>query len=178
MLVRDLRFQLRVAKRRYAQPLGYGGDEDPGSDFALGVAVTERLYRNLSHDRTYKRFATGMRDWVLGANAWGASFVVGAGERFPRCPHHQVANLVGSRNGKHPRLVGAVSNGPAERSEFQGIGKPGAYARRCPRGRGNPFARFDGRGARYLDDARAWAATEPAIDYVAVSALAFALDAR
>lgn len=177
-LVRDLRFQLRVAKRRYAPPLGYGGDEDPGSDFALGVAVTERLYRRLSHDRTYARLGTGMRDWVLGTNAWGSSFVIGAGEVYPHCPHHQVANLVGSRDGTRPQLAGGVSNGPAERTVLSDLGSPGRHARRCPKRTGNPFARFDGHGVRYRDDARAWAATEPAIDYVAVSALAFALRAR
>jgi hypothetical protein len=30
---------------------------------------------------------------ILGANAWGSSFIVGDGRTFPRCLQHQVANL-------------------------------------------------------------------------------------
>ena len=38
------------------------------------------------------------RNWVLGDNAWGSSFIVGAGSTFPYCMQHQVANLAGSLN--------------------------------------------------------------------------------
>ncbi|GAB2881739.1 glycoside hydrolase family 9 protein [Nocardioides pacificus] len=171
-LVGDLRYQLRIAERRYAAPLGFGGDEDPGADFALGVAVTERLYRDLSGDASYAALGALQRDWVLGTNAWGTSLVVGAGTTYPRCPHHQVASLVGAAGGSE--LLGAVSNGPSAAGDFQGIGAPGDYAPACPASGGNPFAEYDGQGARYLDDVRAWSATEPALDYVAVSLLAFA----
>jgi endoglucanase len=49
---------------------------------------------------------------VLGANAWGASFIIGDGSVFPHCPHHQVANLVGSQDGTPPALNGAAVEGP------------------------------------------------------------------
>ncbi|MCD4533684.1 glycoside hydrolase family 9 protein [Nocardioides sp. cx-169] len=173
-LTGDLAAQLRIARTRYADPLAFGGDEDPGADFAFGVAVTERRYRELTGDGSFAALGGSLRDWVLGANAWGTSLVIGAGSTFPRCPHHQIANILAARPGSDGTLLGAVSNGPAEAAAFRDLGRPGAYARRCAAGSG--WAAFDGQGARYRDDARAYAATEPAIDYVAVSVLAFVLE--
>ncbi|MDP2774247.1 MAG: glycoside hydrolase family 9 protein, partial [Nocardioides sp.] len=93
-LTGDLAAQLRVARARYAAPLAFGGDEDPGADFAFGVAVTERLYRQATGSSSFAAQGASMRDWALGANAWGTSLVIGAGTTFPQCPHHQVANLL------------------------------------------------------------------------------------
>jgi hypothetical protein len=47
--------------------------------------------------------------------------------------------------------------------------------RRCPPAGGDPFAEFDGKGARYWDNVRSWPTVEPAIDFVATTPLAFAL---
>ncbi|MCW2794289.1 MAG: hypothetical protein JWO76_3387 [Nocardioides sp.] len=174
-LTDDLRQQLRIAARRYAAPLGFGGDEDPGADFTFGVAATELLYRRATGDDSQAALGALQRDWALGTNAWGTSLVVGAGTTYPRCPHHQVANLLGPHAGAGPELLGAVSNGPVAKDELRGLGAPGDYARPCPGAGSNPFARFDGQGAGYVDDVRAYAATEPALDYVAVSVLAFTL---
>ncbi|MCR6032807.1 hypothetical protein GGQ22_15390 [Nocardioides sp. zg-579] len=179
-LVGDLRAQVRIARDRYAAPLAFGGDEDPGADFALGASVTARLLERLTGEVPAGPVAgvgTGLRDWVLGANAWGTSLVVGAGTTYPRCPHHQVANILGARAGGPGRgeeLLGAVGNGPVAAAALRGLGAPGAYAEPCSSG---SWRAFDGQGARYLDDVRAYAATEPAIDYVAVSVLAFVLEA-
>ncbi|MFA6299080.1 MAG: glycoside hydrolase family 9 protein [Nocardioides sp.] len=174
-LTGDLAAQLRVARARYAAPLAFGGDEDPGADFAFGVAVTERLYRQATGSSSFAAQGASMRDWALGANAWGTSLVIGAGTTYPRCPHHQVANILGARPGAGGVLLGGVSNGPASASYFTGLGRHGAYARRCVTG---GWAGYDGQGARYRDDVRAYAATEPALDYVAVSVLAFVLEAN
>ncbi|WP_164519619.1 glycoside hydrolase family 9 protein [Nocardioides ferulae] len=174
-LVGDLEAQLRIARRRYAAPLGFGGREDPGADFALGAAVTARLRQRLTGGSVPAAIGAELRDWTLGANAWGTSLVIGAGSTYPHCPHHQVANILGSRPGFGEELVGAVSNGPVAAGYLRGLGAPGAYAEPCSAGAG--WARFDGQGARYLDDVRAYAATEPALDYVAVSVLAFVLEA-
>ncbi|MFC8670648.1 glycoside hydrolase family 9 protein [Streptomyces sp. NPDC057199] len=50
-------------------------------------------------DTRYTAFAGRQRGWALGANAWGTSFVIGAGEVHPHCPEHQLANLRGSHDG-------------------------------------------------------------------------------
>ena len=53
-------------------------------------------YDALTGTSVYARQAQGWMDGDLGANPWGASFIVGDGTVFPDCIQHQVANLVGS----------------------------------------------------------------------------------
>ena len=110
-------------------------------------------------------------DWALGANAWGTTFVVGVGQTFPHCPQDQIANLSGSLDGTPPVHAGGVTDGPAVRGTFSGLGVPDG-ARAC---HVSGFATFDGHGVRYLDDVQSWPSVEPADDYTATALLAFAL---
>ena len=105
---------------------------------------------------------------MLGANAWGSSFIIGDGSTFPHCPQHQVANLVGSLNGSSPVLNGAVVEGPGEevsKGVVDGM-------RPCQASGSTPFSRFNGRGV-YADNVQSFTNTEPAIDLSASSMLAF-----
>jgi endoglucanase len=144
---------------------------------SLGFVATAQLYRSVTGDRRYDRFATQQRNFVLGANPWGTTLVIGAGTTFPHCPQHQVANLAGSLNGGRNVVVGAVVNGPNGADNFEFIGIPdGANA--CPTDGINPFARYDTAESRYLDDVRAWPSSEPAIDFTSTGMLAFHLQSR
>lgn len=177
-LVREVRSLLRrYSKKSENDPFGSGWPYGPGGyDFSahmLGLAVTARLFELRTGDAEFAAFADAQRDVMLGRNAWGTSFIVGAGSVFPTCLHHQIANLAGSLGGKPPILLGAVVNGPSTPEEFEGMGRLEGQ-RRCPAGGGNPFAAFDGRGSKYVDDTGAWASVEPAIDYTALSVLLFA----
>jgi endoglucanase len=98
--------------------------------------------------------------------------MIGVGSRFPRCPQHVVANL----NGRRDRLlVGAVVNGPNDRSLFEdGLGEFFDEGRSCHTA---GYGAFTGHGSRYVDDVRSWQTVEPAIDFTAAAALAFALGA-
>jgi len=125
----------------------------PPAPAASGSPPPPGLYRRLTGDRRYDAFGVQQRNWVLGANAWGTSLVIGEGTVFPHCPQHQVANLAGSLTGGREVPVGAVVNGR------------------------NRFAAFDRADARFLDDVRAWPSVEPAIDFTATGMLAFALAA-
>src|SRR4030095_9341934 len=142
----------------------------------FGFAATARVYRALTGDRAYDPFGTAQRNWALGANAWGTTFVIGEGTVFPHCPQHQVANLAGSLTGGRHVVVGAVVNGPHGAENFADLGIP-AGARAGPadgRTRSAAFARPD---ARFLDDVRAWPSVEPAIDFTSTGMLSFALAA-
>lgn len=100
---------------------------------AFGLAATSRLYRAVSGDRAYDAFGTRQRNWTFGANAWGVSFMVGAGENFERCPHHQIANLKGRVDGRRPLATGAVVNGPNSEDLFSGgLGEHFEETKRCP----------------------------------------------
>lgn len=176
-LLSDMSRQLDLANAQAERdPFGFGFPYAAydGSSHAQGLAITALLYDRLTGTTAHRDFAARQLDVILGANAWGASFIVGAGTSFPQCVHHQIANLRGGLDGSAPLLLGAAVNGTNSRGEFQYLGLP-EHARRCPPVASNPYGRFDGKGARYWDNARSWPTVEPAIDFVATTPLAFAL---
>jgi endoglucanase len=185
-LVADLRRQVTTgAARSAADPFRAGGvytDFDVDSH-TFGLIATEAMYRSVTGDRTFDAYATAQRDWLLGANAWGTSFMVGEGSTFPHCTQHQVANLSGSVDGSRPVLTGAVVNGPNDPSLFSdglfsdGLGdyQDGMVA--CPPGGTDPYAPFNRTGSRFVDDVRAWQTDEPALDMTGAAVIAAALQA-
>jgi endoglucanase len=101
------------------------------------------------------RVAAGARDWLLGRNPYGASFVIGYGPRAPRHPHHW-ATLIG------PGLPqGAVVGGVALRREVEAAGFRAD----------NHFA---SRRLVYEDRRANFVTSEPGIDYAGASVLLLA----
>jgi hypothetical protein len=178
-ILRDLRDQLSAAQavaRRDPFGVGYLYTNDDTVSHLLGLSLEARFYDQISGTRTYEGFAQRQLDAVLGQNAWGASFVVGAGSRFPVCLHHQVANLSGSRDGRPPLLLGAAVPGPVAAGELRHLSAAEGH-RRCPVHGGDPYAQFSGRGAAYQDNVIADPTNEPSIDIAALGLLAFATEA-
>ncbi len=175
-LLKSLRNQLnKGTTQAKSDPFGLGiaygsGDATP---HALGYALETSFYDELTHTSTYKTIGQTQRNWILGANAWGSSFIVGAGSTFPQCIHHQIANLSSSSDGKTPLLLGATVNGPSANSTFSGLELPDK-AHACPPGGGDQFKVFSGKGASYRDSVSAWSSVEPANDYTALTLLLFA----
>jgi len=99
--------------------------------------------------------AAGARDYLLGRNPFGRSFVVGYGPGAPRHPHHW-ASVFGDAL---PR--GAVVGGPAPIAEIRGQG----FEARDP---------HDTRFASYEDRRADYVTSEPALDYAASSILLLA----
>lgn len=178
-LTGDLADQLRAGERA-ARRDRFGLSDVAGIvdsvPHALGFALEARWYDELTHSRRFEGLATAQRDWVLGHNAWGSSFVVGAGSTFPHCLQHQIANLAGSLTGSGALLLGATVDGPNAIAGFRGAGLPDGY-RRCPSAGADPFRAFTGQGARYWDNAIAAPSTEPTDDYTALALAAFAQEA-
>jgi endoglucanase len=176
----DLHDQLSAAERLAAHDpfgIGYSYNNNDTVSHLLGLSLEARFYDQIAGTHTYEAFAQRQLDAVLGANAWGLSFVVGAGGRFPLCVHHQVANLSGSLNGRPPLLLGAVVPGPVNAREVHGLSAAEGY-RRCPAHAGNPYAQFSGRGAAYEDNVLNSATNEPSDDIAALALLAFAREAN
>jgi len=175
-LLNDLHTQLLNGTTQAKQdPFGLGipygqGDATP---HALGYALEARFYDQMAGTSTYNTFSLTERNRVLGANAWGASFVVGAGSTFPHCMQHMVANLSGSLDGTPPIVLGATVDGPSAISNFVGLGTVNGM-RICPQNGSDPFKVFTGKGARYFDNVVAWPSVEPADDYTALTVLVFA----
>jgi endoglucanase len=175
-LVADLERQLDgAAAQAEADPFGFGFPYAAydGTSHGQGLAITAALQAELTGEDTWLAFGRRQLDVVLGANPWGTSFIVGAGERFPQCVHHQVANLLGGLDGTGPLLLGAAVNGTNTKNQFKYLGLP-SEANDCPADGSDPFAAFTGHRARWWDDARSWPTSEPAIDFAATTPLAFA----
>ncbi|WP_283133599.1 glycoside hydrolase family 9 protein [Rhizohabitans arisaemae] len=175
-LIGDLRAQLNIgATRSAADPFRAGAQYDnfDAVPRTFGLAATSRLYRSVTGDPTFDTFGNRQRGWAFGANPWGVSFMVGVGENYEKCPHHQVANL------RKRDAVGAVVNGPNSAGLFSGgLGGHFAEMNKCPADGVDRYEEFTGKGSRYVDDVRSWQASEPAIDFAAIGLYANTLMSR
>ncbi len=144
-----------------------------------GLAVMASEAYALTGRPEYDIYAQRWMANILGANAWGSSFIVGDGSKtFPNCIQHQVANLQGALDGTSggtPVLWGAVSEGPSGAATSGLV--DGMIA--CPANGADRFERFNGNDgsfdasqtAVYEDNVQSYSTTEPAIDLTATSFL-------
>ncbi len=177
-LIAGLGEKLQAAEEQSrSEPFGFGfpWSEADTASHGDGLSVMASEYDYLAGasspegEPPYEASAARWLGNVLGANAWGSSFIVGDGSTFPDCLQHQVANIVGSLNGSPPVLAGAVVEGPSGETSKGKL--PGMRA--CPVEGGNAFARFNSAKAKYKDNVQTYTNTEPAIDLTASSMLAF-----
>lgn len=73
----------------------------------MGAALSVLLWKEGSKDNTFDSLFYFVRDYVLGRNSWGKSFVFNFGSNFAKNFHNQISYL----NGGY--LPGAVTAGPA-----------------------------------------------------------------
>jgi endoglucanase len=140
---------------------------------AFGIFITNALYQHYGGSDQFAAFAQQQLNFALGGNAWGSSFVVGAGTTFPHCMQSEIANLAGSLNGKGNIQLGATTDGPSSLDNFIGLGTVQGM-KACSAGY---YKSFDTKTAGYEDNVVSWPSVEPADDYTANSLLAFALAA-
>lgn len=141
-LIDDIRRPLhdaiaRADEDRFRSGVAYWDWDSVPHTFGLMISAWQN--KKLAGDTTYDEFLTQQRNWALGANPWGVSFVIGAGSTSLRCASHQVANLTGEVP------VGAVVNGPNAAKHFEEL-NTFPMSRACPEDGGNPYAEFDGKG--------------------------------
>jgi len=180
-LYKDLRRQLEDGVARAGHdPFGAGAvyDDFDAVPHTFGLVATARLYAKATGDTRYAAFAGRQRGWALGANPWGTSFMIGAGDVYPHCPEHQLANLRGSHDGKGAILRGAVVNGPNAASKLEELNGFPTMKKCTAAPPSGAWTDFDGKGARYVDDVGAWQTVEPSLDFTTTALLAFALTAQ
>ena len=175
-LLSDMAAQLRLGEKwakgdpfELATALG-PSDATP---HAFGIFITNALYQHYGGSDQFAAFAQQQLNFALGGNAWGSSFVVGAGTTFPHCMQSEIANLAGSLNGKGNIQLGATTDGPSSLDNFIGLGTVQGM-KACSAGY---YKSFDTKTAGYEDNVVSWPSVEPADDYTANSLLAFALAA-
>ena len=166
--------QLRVGEAlAKGDPFGLGADlgASDATPHAFGLYITDALYEQYGGSHQFEAFARQQLGFVLGANAWGSSFVVGAGDTFPHCTQSEIANVSGSLTGTGDIQLGATTDGPSGIANFAGLSSvPGMRA--CHAGNFQPF---NTKTAGYEDNVVSWPSVEPADDYTAASLYAFAL---
>jgi hypothetical protein len=173
-LLSDMAAQLRTGEDwAKGDPFALGTQLGPqdASPHAFGLFITDALYQKYGGSAAFESFAQQQLNFALGANAWGSSFVVGAGTVFPHCMQSEVANLAGSLTGSGDLQLGATTDGPSSIANFTGLGTVSGM-RACSAGQ---FAPFNNATAGYEDNVVSWPSVEPADDYTAASLFAFAL---
>ncbi len=116
------------------------------------------MYYYLTSDSSYFNIATSERDYLLGRNNWGVSFVVGLGALSPVNLHSQIDNLL-------TRQKGAVVGGPAR---FK------SWKRTFPtlQIKNDRFQRFQC-NIVYYDNRQDYYCNEAALDYTSPSVFIF-----
>jgi endoglucanase len=158
----------------FGYPWSYGDTTSHGA--GLSVMASEADY--MTRSKTYETYSQRWLANILGANAWGSSFIVGDGNTFPNCIQHQVANLAGALDGTSggtPVLWGAAVEGPGS-SAASGV-VDGMIL--CPANGVDTFRKFNGNAgpfdssqvAVYRDNMQSFSTTEPGIDLTATSFL-------
>ncbi len=180
-LVSEITSKLREAERVGTHDaFGFGREWRSGdtTSFGDGLAVMADEADFLLGS---KRFDADARSWLgnmLGANPWGVSLIIGAGDTLDRLPAAAAGEPARLAYGRSARALGC-SRGRPHRC---GRGGRLSTMRACPPQGGDRYARFNGNDGRfvgskravYKDNVQSYTTTEPAIDLTATSFLAFA----
>ena len=135
---------------------GEAVEDSWGSNTAiLGAALHAILWKDITGAPTFDSLAACQRDFVLGRNPWGVSFVNGIGTLYSRRLHSQVAHFNGGR------IPGAVAAGPVSAARLA------RYT--VPFERADEFAEFQSESAVYRDDRMDYVTNEPTIATNAVA---------
>ena len=114
----------------------------------LGAALQEILYKNATGSSRYDSLALDQRDYVLGRNPWGLSFIYNIGSVFPKHLHSQVGYFHGGY------LPGALAAGPAPESTLKEYKMKDGQSR---------FNNFNTDRAEYFDNWSNYITNEPTI---------------
>jgi endoglucanase len=157
---------------------GYNWSYGDTTSHGGGLSVMASEAHSLTGSHIYDTYSQRWLANILGANAWGSSFIVGDGSTFPNCIQHQVANLAGALDGTSggtPVLWGAAAEGPASYATSGVV--EGMIL--CPANGIDTFKKFNGNDgpyeasqvAVYKDNMQSYSTTEPAIDLTSTSFL-------
>jgi len=115
----------------------------------LGIALQNILFKRLTGKTVYDTLATIQRDFVLGRNPWGISFIYKTGTNFTKSFHHQIAFF------NHGKLPGGFAAGPVNKTILDSSGiKFESF---------DKYYKFQTKKAYYRDDRRDFITNEPTI---------------
>ena len=115
----------------------------------LGISLQSILWKKLTGKSKYDRLAIIQRDFVLGRNPWGISFVSNFGTNPVKNFHHQVAFLNGGK------LSGGFAAGPAKKEFVKNF--------KIPYEKNDIYSIFQTEDLYYRDDRMDYITNEPTI---------------
>lgn len=115
----------------------------------MGIALQSILYESLTGDNSFDSLLVSQRDYVLGKNPWGLSFIHGIGTKYTQNFHHQIAHFM---NG---HLPGGFAAGPVTKEFLD------AY--NIPFDGNDDFEEFQTDSSYYRDDKMDYVSNEPTI---------------
>ncbi len=124
----------------------------------LGITLQNILYKKLTNDTQFDSVAVLQRDFILGRNPWGVSFIFNIGKNFTINFHHQIAKIKG-------RLPGGFAAGPATK-EFVDKSKI-VFEKE------DKYAKFQTKESYYRDDRMDYITNEPTISGNATAIFVF-----
>lgn len=124
----------------------------------IGIALQEILWQKLTGDISYNTLATIQKDFILGRNPWGISFIQNVGDNFTRNFHHQISHFKG-------RLPGGFAAGPATKSFLK------KYNLQYENG--DNYLKFQSEDVYYRDDRMDYITNEPTITANATAIFVF-----
>lgn len=127
----------------------------------LGVALQTILWQNITNDFTFNDLAIKQRDYILGKNPWGISFIYNIGSKFTKHFHSQIAYF---NNGKLP---GALSAGPISKVKL-------SQYNIILENSNDPYEAFQTDEVIYQDDRMDYITNEPTITANATAVFVFA----
>ncbi len=141
---------LKMAKENSLEnPFRIGLDFSWGTtNCLLGVSLQSILYKELTNSTEFDSLNIYQRDFVLGRNAWGVSFIYNIGKNFSKHLHSQIAFF---NNGYLP---GGLTAGPAPDSIL--------ITKQILR-ENSDFNFFNSEQIKYYDDYKDFVTNEPTI---------------
>jgi len=87
------------------------------NDLMASFATQAYLYRKMTGDTQFREYESAALDWLLGANPWGVSMVIGLPQSgvYARDPHSVISGLL------KLQLTGGLVDGPVYRSIYQNL---------------------------------------------------------
>ncbi len=146
-------------KRKDENLFGKGAKLSWGTNnVLLGIALQNILWKKLTNDNSFDSLEAYQRDFILGRNPWGISFIYQVGDNFTQNFHHQISFL---KN----KLPGGFAAGPASKEFLKGYNIK--YE--------NPdkYARFQTDEIYYRDDKADYITNEPTITANATAIFVF-----
>jgi endoglucanase len=123
------------------------------NNLMASFATQAYLYRQMTGDNRFRQYESAALDWLLGANPWGVSMIIGLPKsgNFAHDPHSVIAKEL------HLQLTGGMLDGPVYRSIYGNLKGISLHE-------ADEYAPFNTGFIVYHDDVGDYSTNEPIMD--------------